>query len=106
MRVLDDLMWSDRVYRCGEKLNVIRRRLTFPELGEFASSLRNFKQHLGIVSEEEYWASFFRPLRRYAFFLSSTPLPTNDPAIYDSNLRQRLESHLHRVNLLYPDSSK
>lgn len=102
MSVVNHLALADQVYKCGKAAHIVRHSVSFPELGTFYRALRELQRKLGSESDEEYWAAFFRPLRRYLFLLSSTPLNADDTAIYNPDLIGRLEAHLSRAKLIYP----
>lgn len=91
------------VYECCGSVRRSRYRVSWPELGAFWRDLRNLRRRLGDESHEAYWEALIRPLRRYVFLLSSTPLSTGDPAVYPAGLIEQLDERLRRVHLLYPD---
>jgi hypothetical protein len=93
---------AGEVYACSGAAHVTRHRVAWPELGAFSHAIKSLEHELGDEAHEEYWGSFIRPLRRYIFLISSTPLVTNDSAVYAPGIIERLDNHLRCANLLYP----
>src|SRR5436190_14209896 len=90
------------IYVCENVSEVRRHSVPFPELAVFSSRLRQLRSKLGEESHQEFWSTFFRPLFRYVFIVSSTPLSLNDEIFCDLSLIDRLRAHLARVGLIYP----
>lgn len=99
---VNNLALAEQVYSCSGAARITRHRVAWPELGAFSRAIKSLERNLGEESHEDYWGSFIRPLRRYVFLISSTPLVTDDPAVYPPGIIERLDNHLRRANLLYP----
>lgn len=99
---VNSLASAGEVYACSAAARVTRHRVAWPDLGALSRAIKELEQGLGEEAGEDYWGSLIRPLRRYVFLISSTPLATDDPAIYAPGVMERLDNHLRRANLLYP----
>jgi hypothetical protein len=99
---VNNLVLADEVYSCSSTARIIRHRVAWPELGALSRAIKVLERSLGDEAHNDYWGSFIRPLRRYVFLISSTPLATDNPAVYAPGILERLDNHLRRVNLLYP----
>jgi hypothetical protein len=90
------------IYDCESVSELVRNSVVFPELASFSTGLRRLRSRLGDEAHQDYWRAFLRPLFRYVFVISSTPLSTNNAVFDHIGLIERLIVHLSRISLIYP----
>jgi hypothetical protein len=90
------------IYDCESVSELVRHSTAFLELGSFSTGLRRLRSRLGDEAHQDYWRGFLRPLFRYVFVISSTPLSTDNTVFDHLRLIERLTTHLSRVSLIYP----
>lgn len=90
------------VYDCARLARIKVHHVHDALFHRFCLQTRKFERSLGESASDDYWRQFLRPLKRYRFDVSSTPLPFKYPVQIQPNLIELLQKQLAICNLIYP----
>ena len=90
------------VYDCARLAKIEVHHVHDASFHRFCIQTRNLERSLGESASDDYWRQFLRPLKRYRFDVSSTPLPFNYPVETQPNSIELLQERLTNCNLIYP----
>ena len=90
------------VYDCARIASIKVHHLDDEKFHNFSLALRGFESFLGESVKDDFWRKFLRPLKRYRFDLSSTPLPFYYQSRECPSMAERLRGQLVNCDLSYP----
>ena len=62
------------VYSSSKKVTIKRLSVKFPELHNFSSQLDRLVRYLGETTQDDFWKSIIRKLKRFRFEIIAAPL--------------------------------
>jgi hypothetical protein len=96
------LLAAGDIYSCSSSLKIKQWSVDHELLGSLCVELSRFVTLLGAESEDAYWHPFILTLKHYCFELSAAPLPLNHWTVRDSGVVERLERHVAKCEMVFP----
>ena len=94
------------VYDCARLAKIKMHHVHDASFHRFCLQARKFEGSLGESASDDYWRQFLRPLKRYRFDVSSTPLPFKYPVEISPSFGEQLKERLVNCDLIYPQFDK
>lgn len=92
-----------KIYNNSQTCNIARHNIAHDELYNISVALKSLRNSLGLEAEGEYWRQTLSPIRRFIFFLCSTPLPPVTIAATSGIDWDKLHHQVRLCQQLYPD---